>query len=92
MTELTHGKSDLAGASSAAWADRQREGMRREPEAISIAGFFFTLRRRLVAYWLHRSLRTLSDKQLRDAGIDPVHAGRGRAVAATADPNIGSGR
>lgn len=91
MTELTHGKSDLAGASSAAWADRQREGMRREPEAASIAGLFFPLKRRLVAYWLRRTLRTLSDRQLRDAGIDPVHAGRGRAAAITADPNIGTG-
>lgn len=91
MTELTHGKSDLAGASSAVWADRQRAGMRHEPEAALIAGFLFTLRRRLVAYWLRRSLRTLSDRQLRDAGIDPVLAGRGRAAAVSADPNIGSG-
>lgn len=92
MTDLTRGKSDLAETLSAAWADRQRDGSRHLPVADSIAGFFFALARRLVAYRRNRSLRMLSDRQLRDAGIDLSHAGRGRSAAVTADPNIGSGR
>jgi uncharacterized protein YjiS (DUF1127 family) len=31
-----------------------------------------------------RALRALSDRQLRDAGIDPALAGRGKAVAVSA--------
>lgn len=92
MTDLTRGKSDLAETLSAAWADRQRDGSRHLPIAHSLAGLFFSLKRRLAAYWRGRNLRALSDRQLRDAGIDLSHAGRGRSAAVTADPNIDSGR
>ena len=34
-----------------------------------------------------RALKSLSARQLRDAGIDPVLAGRGKAAAARLDPN-----
>ena len=34
-----------------------------------------------------RALKSLSARQLRDAGMDPVLAGRGKAAAARLDPN-----
>lgn len=38
--------------------------------------------------WRRRHLASLSDLQLKDAGIDPALAGKGRASAARLDPNL----
>ncbi len=99
--ELTHGIDDGDTASRTAWAGR-RDGEAASRPAEPRAGFIFPpwghigpavrrLSRLLHAFWLRRSLRKLSDHQLRDAGIDPTLAGRGRAADVAVDPNIGSG-
>lgn len=53
---------------------------------------FVTRLRGLWTDWLgarrNRCLASLSDRQLKDAGIDLAEAGRGRAAAACLDPNL----
>lgn len=41
-----------------------------------------------LGFWHRRYLASLSDRQIKDAGIDPARAGRGKASAARLDPNL----
>ncbi len=61
----------------------------------SSAGFWDHLAHRLIGAFrdksemlrrarARREIRALSDRQLRDCGIDPMHAGRGKAAAVSA--------